>query len=79
MLGYENIIIQILVVESINIEAVMSCSVHGLYPPCLRGVQQLHGIGGSTDGLEINNLNSLTHLFSFNVDHYVDHSVSRSI
>ena len=47
------------------------CSVHCPYPPCLRSVQQLHVIGGSTDGPEIDNLNSPVHLFSFNVDHYI--------
>ena len=41
------------------------CFVHCPYPPCLRSVQQLHVIGGSTDGPEINNLNYPAHLFQF--------------
>ena len=41
------------------------CSMHCLYPPCLRSFQQLHVIGGSTNGPEINNLNSPAHLFQF--------------
>ena len=32
---------------------------------CLTSVQQLHVIGWSIDGLEINNLNSPAHLFQF--------------